>query len=69
MCHSERKTRISAEHVLKAIEELEFNFGDKLEECLKLYKEEYKERKTSKTLEKQEESENMTTDEHEDNDE
>jgi hypothetical protein len=33
ICHNQGKSRITADHVLKAIDELEFPFGDKLKEC------------------------------------
>lgn len=48
MCQAQSKAVISSEHVLKAIEELEFPFGVQLKECLDAYHKDQSQKKETK---------------------
>jgi hypothetical protein len=68
MCRNDKKLTISAEHVVKGLEELEFPFVDKLNEFLTLYKMEQANKKVAKLTTQQNTMTTTTTATEESND-
>lgn len=60
ICHADGKTKLTHDHVLKAIEELEFPFGKELKDCLDAYRSESAEKKQKKTNSKEEEEKEVS---------
>eukprot|EP01116_Phalansterium_solitarium_P012388 TRINITY_DN28618_c0_g1_i1.p1 TRINITY_DN28618_c0_g1~~TRINITY_DN28618_c0_g1_i1.p1 ORF type:complete len:155 (-),score=38.29 TRINITY_DN28618_c0_g1_i1:176-640(-) len=49
ICKAENKSTIMPEHVFKAMEELEFDFGDKLKEALEAHRKDQTQKKVRRT--------------------